>query len=93
MLHSKIIVSSAAMLEYLAKIMEFLKDEAKLVVCDHELQIEGFRYLGVEPQKDFETVIAVQALRNLQKFLRSISDQPLTIAFSHSTIYVHSIII
>lgn len=81
------------MLAYLARIMEFLNDESKLVVFEKEFQIDGFKGLLVEPQKDFETTISIQTLRNLQKFLRSISDQPLTISFDYHAIYIQNVIV
>jgi hypothetical protein len=89
----KIIVSSAAMLAYLSKTLEFMRDEAKIIAFDKELQIDGFRYLGCEHKSPFEAKVAVQTLRNLQRFLRSISDQPITVTFDYYKIYVHSIII
>lgn len=93
MSNPKIIVGSGVLLIYLSKCMDFLKNEAKLVIFDKELHIDGFKGLLVESQGDLNTIISVDALRNLQKFLRSISDQPLTIRFDYYTIYVHSIII
>jgi hypothetical protein len=89
----KIIVSSNAMLMYLSKILEFLKDEAKIIAFDHELQIDGFRYLGCEHKAPFDAKISVETLRNFQRFLRSISDQPITVTFGYYKIDVHSIII
>jgi hypothetical protein len=74
----RIIVSSGAMLKLLTDKMEFWKDEVKIKVGDGELQIDGFRYLGVEHQSAFETQVTVEKLRKLRRFLLSIEDQPIT---------------
>jgi hypothetical protein len=75
---------------------DFVKGEAKIIVFEGDFPIDGFKhFLSVEHLKTSEPEIKVsaQTLRDFQRFLRSISDQPITVTFDYFKIYVHSIII
>jgi hypothetical protein len=78
----KIIVSSGALYQYLSINIQFWRGDAKVKAHDHELQIDGFRYLGCEIKEPFEMEVPVEKLRKLMDLLSKIEDQPLTLKFN-----------
>jgi hypothetical protein len=90
---SKILVSTAALYNYLTNVLEFNMPEMKVKVADGELQINGFRYLMVDHKGTFETEVSVEKLRRLRKVLSTVTDQPITLLIEYDQFEIRSILI
>lgn len=90
---SKILVSTAALYNYLTNVLEFNMPEMKVKVADGELQINGFRYLMVEHKGTLETEVSAEKLRRLRKVLSTVTDQPITLLIEYDQFEIRNILI
>lgn len=89
----KVLVSSNQLLQYLCRIQEYLKGEAKLRVCNDSFEIDGFKGLEVTHKGDISIELPVQKIIELKNLLMRVQDQPICLKLGGTFIEIQTILI